>query len=481
MIFEGLLILLLMPGGQGLFRPSRARLWYLASFAITAILALPLVLPMWQQTRQSVRNGPIDYDTFVSGSTILPLWLKGLTDPYEGHVFQSISFVGLACLAFVLVAAVFLVLAIVRRSWVAARRRRLLIVLCVLGVFSFLWAGSILVPRIIYQIPILNRFRWPYKLLIQFSLFLIAFASCGLDLLLDALGRMRLLRGRRIFLDSAAICLIVIQIIQFGFLYYAHPVRALRIHRETVPWSEPLKDQLTGGRILSVGFDYTSEYTPTPWPSTTAPSGGCTILPATTRCCRPSMTGRHLVRGHTAATSTTWATTAPRWQTGLKACAAGVSAGMSSIPSMSGATGNRPWSGSPRMRTGSSTGTTRRCRWLTGPTGRMTRGYRMLYGESIVLQINHAYAGPDVNSSLEYAILPPSGRGPLPLPLWTSARCFLSRRVSIRFESPTRSLFYDRLLDRDIVLAALALLGWLHHPKQDLDPIQLDLLHLPRT
>jgi len=128
-------------------------------------------------------------------------------------------------------------------------------------VFSFLWAGSILVPRIIYQIPILNRFRWPYKLLIQFSLFLIAFASCGLDLLLDALGRTRLLRGRRIFLDSAAICLIVIQIIQFGFLYYAHPVRALRIHRETVPWSEPLKDQLTCGRILSVGFDYTSEYT----------------------------------------------------------------------------------------------------------------------------------------------------------------------------------------------------------------------------
>ncbi len=260
-IFEGLLILLLLPGGHSLFRPSRARLWYLASFALTAVLALPLILPMWQQTRQSVRSGPIDYDTFVSGSTILPLWLKGLTDPYEGHVFQSISFIGLACLALGLVAAVFLVLAIVRRPMVAARRRRLLIVLCVLGVFSFLWAGSILVPRIIYQIPILNRFRWPYKLLIQFSLFLIAFASCGLDLLLDALGRMRLLRGRRIFLDSAAICLIVIQIIQFGFLYYAHPVRALRIHRETVPWSEPLKDQLTGGRILSVGFDYTSEYT----------------------------------------------------------------------------------------------------------------------------------------------------------------------------------------------------------------------------
>ncbi|NLO37805.1 MAG: YfhO family protein [Clostridiaceae bacterium] len=260
-IFEALLILLLVPGGHNLFRPSRARLWYWASFAMTAIFSLPLVLPMWQQTRQSIRSGPIDYDTFVSGSTILPLWLKGLTDPYEGHVFQSISFVGLACLAFCLVAIFFFLLAIIRRKSMPVQRRRLLAVLFVLGAFSFLWAGSILVPRIIYLVPILNRFRWPYKLLIQFSLFLIAFSSCGLDLFLDALSQARFLRGRRLILDIAACCLIVIQLIQFGFLYYAHPVRALRIHRETVPWSEPLKDQLSDGRILSVGFDYTSEYT----------------------------------------------------------------------------------------------------------------------------------------------------------------------------------------------------------------------------
>lgn len=240
------------------------QLRYLSSFVLTAIWSLPLLLPMYHQMKDSVRGGKLDWATFQSGSTWLGMWVDGLTKPYAGHVFQSISFFGGACVTLVIVGMILWIVSLFSHNKLQIKHRAVMSISLILAIIAFLWAGNIgFINQLIYQIPILNQFRWPYKLLIQCYFFVVIFAGLSLDKLqVGILGFLKEERRAGVVLSVfVAFALIMTQYLQFSNLYINSDVRAVRIHRESVPWEEPLAQLITGGRIASVGFDYTSQWT----------------------------------------------------------------------------------------------------------------------------------------------------------------------------------------------------------------------------
>ena len=258
LLIEGLLL-------HKLKAESARRLWlkhqmqYLLSFISTFVWALPLLLPMNRQLQASIRSERMSWERFQEGSTALDLWVRGILRPEDGHVFQSISFIGVIAVLLIIVGFIALIVRLVKLRGVDAITRMLL-VSSVLMAVTFSWAGNIgPINRLVYEIPYLNQFRWPYKLLIQFYFFTVLFAGFSWDHLAElASKRVRVPRWVR---SAIVVGLIAVQFLQFMLLYPFAPIRAVRIHRGEVPWEEPLLNELQDGRIISLGFDYTEEYT----------------------------------------------------------------------------------------------------------------------------------------------------------------------------------------------------------------------------
>ena len=258
LLIEGLLL-------HKLKTKSTRRLWfkhqlhYLLSFISTFVWALPLLLPMNRQMQASIRSERMSWESFQEGSTALDLWVRGILRPEDGHVFQSISFIGLVALLLLGMGFIAMVVRMIQLRGVDAISRILLVSVVLMAV-TFTWAGNIgPINRLVYEIPYLNQFRWPYKLLIQFYFFTVLFIGFSWDNLAE-LARMRVQVPRWVR-RAVVVGLIAVQFLQFLSLYPFAPIRAVRVQRGEVPWEEPLLDALQDGRIISLGFDYTEEYT----------------------------------------------------------------------------------------------------------------------------------------------------------------------------------------------------------------------------
>ena len=201
----------------------------------------------------------MSWESFQEGSTALDLWVRGILRPEDGHVFQSISFIGLVALLLLGMGFIAMVVRMIQLRGVDAISRILLVSVVLMAV-TFTWAGNIgPINRLVYEIPYLNQFRWPYKLLIQFYFFTVLFIGFSWDNLAE-LARMRVQVPRWVR-RAVVVGLIAVQFLQFLSLYPFAPIRAVRVQRGEVPWEEPLLDALQDGRIISLGFDYTEEYT----------------------------------------------------------------------------------------------------------------------------------------------------------------------------------------------------------------------------
>jgi len=146
-----------------------------------------------------MRNKPLDFKTFSECSYNILLWLYGMFYPFldaspvdfpEGlwiHLHNT-SHTGYVSLFFIVICMVKLY-----KNKNPGNYRLYIYSFSIPCIISFLWAvGSL--NRIIYLLPLLNRFRWPFKLNLFTDFYLVLLAAMGFflffrDLRCNEIGR----------------------------------------------------------------------------------------------------------------------------------------------------------------------------------------------------------------------------------------------------------------------------------------------------
>jgi hypothetical protein len=257
---------------QSLFR-------YVRSFALTyvcvLVLSLPLLLPMFHLTSISAsRSGALPFDIFSEYPySFLQLILAFLFPFLKSDIhnsgaiwnFASLAHIGYATIIILLVGAI---LFFHERS----RNRQIrptaeMSVFLIAAGLAFVWATSTLFNRLIYLLPILNRFRWPFKLTFFLCFYMIMIAAFVFSSFLNRL-KPNIVKQR--FLLCA---IVLIQLANFWILYAVLPYRDFgEHHADQPPLQEELRDTLEGGRILTYGFDTWCRSTSNDRPYQTAPT-----------------------------------------------------------------------------------------------------------------------------------------------------------------------------------------------------------------
>jgi len=237
MIFEHLFAL----GHSAAIRKRGWRLrclGYLALDVPTALLGLPFLLPMWVQVGQSLeRSKPLSYAEFSSLRISPVFWLMGqlfvfikIHLPKDIIIARSIpylSYIGYLPAVLPLGAGVL---------WKKRPGCRPWLIACgVCFVIALLWCWNVLGP-LIYHLPVLNRFRWPFKL-IYFAGF---FQCLAAALVLTLFNR----RWQRVAIAVFLLNWIVV----FCFL----PNHAWRTRKYDVPIRSPWAECVKDGRYLVI-------------------------------------------------------------------------------------------------------------------------------------------------------------------------------------------------------------------------------------
>lgn len=241
----------------GLLRINRASLsenpgkiikYYIFSYLLTFVFSLPLLLPMWHQTTVSFSRGsPLGWKEFVSRTYPLKVWTADLVNP------SKLAYIGYVSLLFSLISLVYLF----NRKIINPIRFYILLFLVSVS-FALLWASSEAFNRLIYFIPILNRFRWPFKMSFFSDFFLVLMSAAGIFL---AFKKSKLSKAAS---NIVFIVLVLLQIISLTYPYLMLEPVTFRTHLDKVPLEEPLRDSLSSGRIITVGFnDFVGNTLPT--------------------------------------------------------------------------------------------------------------------------------------------------------------------------------------------------------------------------
>jgi len=217
--------------------------------AVVFVLGLPLLMPMWNQTQQSVeRSVPLPFSIYLSEPFPIGSWLNGvvapwtrLFDPTGADFVERASPAGLSHLGYL---SLFLIPLVFRRRTGEAHDDGPWFAFGLLAAVALLWAFGI-VARPIYWIPVLNRFRWSFKLLALANFFLCWLAAAGLQ---------RWLATRRPkTATSLAPALVLLQFANLLVLNATHGQRGFRQHTDPVPLTEPRVADFGLDRIASVG------------------------------------------------------------------------------------------------------------------------------------------------------------------------------------------------------------------------------------
>lgn len=230
---------------------------YIYSYICTTVLALPLLLPMVHQMNISaIRNAKLSFVEFSSSMYNIKQWFSGFIYPFNSStdygilfVLKYSSYVGYLTIFFFIVC----IIKYFRREHAKTRRIQASVLL-ILGAIAFLWMTSSLFNHIIYLIPILNRFRWPFKLEFYVNFYLVIIASIGFNSYLNQINKSYKKRIQNIIFMT----LILVHIIDFSYLYVFCPQRGFDIFQNKGLLNEPLSDKITKGRIVSFKDYYSS-------------------------------------------------------------------------------------------------------------------------------------------------------------------------------------------------------------------------------
>ena len=221
---------------------------YLCNYLLLLIISLPVLLQLFREASLSFsRKSVLSWGEYALYSYRIIDWLNGLLVPFADsgrHLFGELNFVshiGYLSLILALLAVC---------SLKNSRFRREIVIFALLALFSFLWSEDILVTKIFYIIPFFNKLRYPFKLQFFTGFFLVTISVFGFNLLSEWLKE-KLRGGAFIILCS----LMLLHVLNFIALYTLLPQRMLSNHLDVPPFTEPLKERFSDGRIVSAGPD----------------------------------------------------------------------------------------------------------------------------------------------------------------------------------------------------------------------------------
>ena len=237
---------------------------YVASYLLVLIFSLPLLLPMARLTAVSAgRDAKLAFEVFASQSFPIGQLLLGLFFPFltagEGTYASFRNLLNLSHIGYVPLGALLVWFALKsmdswgRRSlfrFKSFEGRKVALTPFVLPMaIALLWSSSVAFNGLLYLLPIINRFRWPFKMAVFLDFYLILLAAVVLAELVERISWKK--KAKELLLLG----LVGVQLVNFLFLYIVMPYRDFGEHHgDSIPLEEPLREELAGGRIVSVGF-----------------------------------------------------------------------------------------------------------------------------------------------------------------------------------------------------------------------------------
>ena len=228
-----------------------------ANYACVVLVTMPLLVQAVQQVTTSFeRQSAYSWPDFVVNSYNMKYWLHGLVLPFtklEYRIWPEqdfISHLGYLPLLFIIAALA---------MWKYHDRYAPVAILLLLAVVSLLWSADLVVTKVMFYVPVFNRFRMPFKLQFFTSFFMIAVASFGFHALLTWW------RSRYGGARWLAVLVVVLHFSGMVALYALTPQRMYAKHDDPVPYDEPLRKSLVEGRIVSVGLDVIHDGQHTLW------------------------------------------------------------------------------------------------------------------------------------------------------------------------------------------------------------------------
>jgi hypothetical protein len=248
-------------GGGCILPFGRFILAFFANYAVVIVLALPMLLQAAHQVGMSFdRQTELSLAAYTAFSYNLTYWFKGLVLPFLEPEYKTmgeqhfISHVGYLTLLFA-GGALFTIRNRERGLYVA--------LVAVVGGIALLWASDSFVTRILYYIPVVNRFRWPFKLGFFVSFYLIMLGTFGFGQFRDTIRRSGWYGLRSVTVLTTV--LLLLHLMNFVMIHAVLPQHMLSRHEDAVPFDEPLKGTLHDGRIVSVGPDVVRNGDQTLW------------------------------------------------------------------------------------------------------------------------------------------------------------------------------------------------------------------------
>ena len=259
-LFEGITMLLYI-----IFMKSKISVKFLCairygiSYIPVCILSLPLLYIQYRATRYSgARSDQVPWGAFFPGKMEMIEVLKGLVVPWKKNVYYGVwtnfwninanlGHVGYIVLyAFVLLPLIIVVVLAHRKV------RKLLRIIPFIpgGVIAFFWGTSEKFLKFIYKIPMLNRFRFPFKLILIFDFFIIVIGCMLVHIVAEYVFKNmpKIKNGMIAFL-------VVVQVCNYLVLYLIFPAPQYGIRSEVeLPYEPQYLDELREGRVVSTGY-----------------------------------------------------------------------------------------------------------------------------------------------------------------------------------------------------------------------------------
>lgn len=230
---------------------------YIIVYFCVFILALPLLLPMWHlMTISAYRNKPLEFVEFLCRYFHIWALFRSLISPFTkidefsnewlinlGHLFH-IGYITLFILT------IGIIKKLTEKSKEVKIALKYVTVFAIPMLLSFLWSTCPIFNIFFYIIPVLNRFRWPFKIALYLDFYLIVIATLFLSHFIAQTVTKKTMGKIAIFM------LVTIQLFNFLLLYTATPYKDFgEHHADKLPLEEKFQDKLSEGRIISVGFD----------------------------------------------------------------------------------------------------------------------------------------------------------------------------------------------------------------------------------
>jgi hypothetical protein len=224
---------------------------FTANYVVVFTITLPLILQTLHQASVSAgRSKLLSWDEYAAFSYTFKYWLNGLLVPFRDvdittqFELNSISHIGYLTLLFIVI------FMLNSKNRICSKQ---ILVFCFLALLSLLWAGDVIVTKILYYVPFFNRLRFPFKVAFFTSFYLVMISTFGFDIFYKKMKSVNVI-SRKVFTTLIAVILIV-HVSNFLILYAALPQKMFSRHLDPIPLKEPFREKLSEGRIVSAGRD----------------------------------------------------------------------------------------------------------------------------------------------------------------------------------------------------------------------------------